>query len=250
MAEVKWIKLTTDMFDNKKIRYLRTLPEGNNIVLIWVMLLTMAGRCNANGMIFLTENIPYTTKMLADELGFDANVVTVAINALSKLGMICANDDEFYITNWEEYQNIEGLEKIREQTRQRVANYRERKKIGNVTGNATVTQSNATDIDKEIDIDIKDILSYLNEKTGKNFRATSKETKRVINARLKEGYSAEDFKRVIDIKVAKWGNDPKMRDFLRPQTLFGTKFESYLNETTPTSAVRDYGENGVTDLWK
>ena len=54
MAEVKWIKLTTDMFDNRKIRHLRKLPEGNNIVLIWVMLLTMAGKCNAGGMIFLT----------------------------------------------------------------------------------------------------------------------------------------------------------------------------------------------------
>ena len=58
MAEVKWVKLTTDMFDNRKIKYLRKLPEGNNIVLIWVMLLTMAGRCNSGGMIFITENIP------------------------------------------------------------------------------------------------------------------------------------------------------------------------------------------------
>ena len=55
MAEVKWVKLTTDMFDNRKIKHLRKLPDGNNIVLIWVMLLTMAGRCNAGGMIFLTE---------------------------------------------------------------------------------------------------------------------------------------------------------------------------------------------------
>ena len=68
MAEIKWVKLTTDMFDNRKIKHLRRLPEGNNIVLLWVMLLTMAGRCNAGGMIFLTENIPYTSKMLADEL--------------------------------------------------------------------------------------------------------------------------------------------------------------------------------------
>lgn len=126
--EVKWIKLTTDMFDNRKIRYLRSLPEGNNIVLIWVMLLTMAGRCNAGGMIFLTENISYTPKILADELGFDANVVTVALNALSSLGMITANEERFCITNWNEYQSAEGLEKIREQNRQRKAKQREREK--------------------------------------------------------------------------------------------------------------------------
>ena len=84
MADVEWIKITTDMFDNRKIKYLRTLPEGNNIVLVWVMLLTMAGRCNSGGMIFLTENIPYTTKILADELGFDENIVKVAIAAQIK----------------------------------------------------------------------------------------------------------------------------------------------------------------------
>ena len=59
-GEVKWVKMSIDMFDNRKIKYLRGLPEGNNIVLIWVMLLTLAGRCNSNGYIFLTENIPYT----------------------------------------------------------------------------------------------------------------------------------------------------------------------------------------------
>lgn len=150
MAEVKWIKLTTDMFDNRKIKYLRTLPEGNNIVLIWVMLLTMAGRCNAGGMIFLTENIPYTVKILADELGFDSNVVEVALQALSSMGMLTCDENDFRVTNWEEYQNIEGMEKIREQTRQRVAKYREKqKRIGNVT----VTDGNATDIDKDKEIE-------------------------------------------------------------------------------------------------
>ena len=82
LADVKWIKLTTDMFDNRKIKHLRRLPDGNNIVLLWIMLLTMAGRCNAGGMIFLTENIPYTPKMLADELGFEENTVILGIQAL------------------------------------------------------------------------------------------------------------------------------------------------------------------------
>lgn len=57
MSAVKWIKITTDMFDNRKIKHLRRLPDGNNIILIWVMLLTMAGRCNADGMIYLTAEL-------------------------------------------------------------------------------------------------------------------------------------------------------------------------------------------------
>ena len=117
MAEVKWIKLTTDMFDNRKIKHLRKLPEGNNIVLIWVMLLTMAGRCNSGGMIFLTENIPYTTKMLANELDFEEATVALALEALAQLDMIVTDNGVFTIAGWEEYQNADRLSEIREYNR-------------------------------------------------------------------------------------------------------------------------------------
>ena len=113
MADVKWIKITTDMFDNRKIKYLRTLPEGNNIVLIWVMLLTIAGRCNASGMIFLTENIPYDYNMLADEIGFDVNTVKLALAALARMNMIIMDENAFAISNWEKYQSTDTLDKIR-----------------------------------------------------------------------------------------------------------------------------------------
>ena len=129
MAEVKWVKLTTDMFDNRKVKYLRKLPDGNNIVLIWVMLLTMAGRCNASGMIFLTENVPYTPKMLADELGFEENTVILALQALENLDMIITDNGFFTIAGWEEYQNIEGMDKLREQNRLRKQRQRERQKL-------------------------------------------------------------------------------------------------------------------------
>lgn len=119
MAGVAWVKITTDMFDNRKIKHLRRLPDGNNIVLIWVMLLTMAGRCNAGGMIFLTKNIPYTPKMLADELDFEENTVIRALQALEQFNMIVTDGACFRIAGWEEYQNVEGLEKIREQNRLR-----------------------------------------------------------------------------------------------------------------------------------
>lgn len=128
MTKVSWIRLEIDMFDNKKIRHIRKLPEGNNIVLIWMMLLTMAGRCNSNGIIFLTENIPYTNKMLADELDFDESVIELALTILEKFGMITRDGTLLSIPGWEEHQNIDGLEKIREQTRKRVAEHRKRQK--------------------------------------------------------------------------------------------------------------------------
>lgn len=78
--------------------------------------------------------------------------------------------------------------------------------------------------------DIKRIVDYLNKKADKKFKATSQATKKHINARLSEGYTFDDFVRVIDKKVEDWKFDQKMQQYLRPQTLFGTKFEAYLNE--------------------
>ena len=77
---------------------------------------------------------------------------------------------------------------------------------------------------------VAEIISYLNEKTGKNFKSGVAKNRDLIKARLKEGYSVEDFKKVIDIKVAEWLNDENMSKFLRPETLFSNKFEGYLNQ--------------------
>ena len=149
MAEVKWVKLTTDMFDNRKIKHLRRLPEGNNIVLIWVMLLTMAGRCNAGGMIFLTENIPYTAKMLADELDFEENTVLLALQVLEQLDMIVTDNGFFSIAGWEEYQNIDRLAEIREYNRLAKQKSRAKQKLLQDVNDKSMTSQSCQDIEEE-----------------------------------------------------------------------------------------------------
>lgn len=78
--------------------------------------------------------------------------------------------------------------------------------------------------------DIKDIVEYLNNKIGAHYKPNGKKIKELIKARMNEGYTVEDFKTVIDKKFKSWGNDPKMSLYLRPSTLFGTRFGEYLNE--------------------
>lgn len=187
MSDVNWIKITTDMFDNRKIKFMRKMPEGDSIVLIWVMLLTMAGRCNAGGLIFLTENVPYTTKMLADELDFEENTVILALKTLEELNMV-QRDNFISITNWGEYQNVDGLDKIREQTRQRVAKHRENKRltessICNVTCNATVTQCNATDKEEEKE---KEYTPPISPPKGENAGKRTKKPKEFVPPTLEE----------------------------------------------------------------
>lgn len=215
MAEVKWIKLTTDMFDNRKIKHLRRLPDGNNIVLIWVMLLTMAGRCNAGGMIFLTENIPYTPKMLADELGFEETTVQLAINALENFNMIVTNHGFFAIAGWEEYQNVDRLSELREYNRIAKQKSREKQKAlqapkADVNDKSMTSQScQGTDIDKdketdkELDkkkekIDYQLIADMYNSicHSLPSVRSLSDARKTAIRARLKK-FTVDDFKAVF-----------------------------------------------------
>ena len=154
MAEVQWIKFYIDMFDKRKIKKIRRLPAGNDILLIWVMLLAIAGKCNAGGMIFITESVPYTEEDLADELDFEINTIRLAVSAFEEMDMISTNDLGFIkITGWEEYQNQEKLAEIREQTRKRVAKHREKQKLlgGNVTCNGDVTLRNGIEEEREED---------------------------------------------------------------------------------------------------
>lgn len=163
--EVKWVKIYTEMISNKKIKRIRKMPEGNNIILIWVFLIAEAGRCNRNGGLYLTDLLPFSVEDLAIEFDFEPDTIRLALTVLEKYEMIHVFDDVIFIKNWEKYQNIDGMEKIREQTRLRVQNYRQ-KQLCNVTCNATVTDCNATEleIDKEIEEDNNNIPSKTNLK--------------------------------------------------------------------------------------
>lgn len=106
-------------------------------------------------------------------------------------------------------------------------NLKENNTINN-TFNNKINSSTEAEQHPKIEL-VKEIIKYLNEKTNKNYTYKSNITKRLINARTEEGFTLEDFKTVIDNKAKDWDN-PKMEKYLRPQTLFSTKFEGYLNE--------------------
>ena len=101
-------------------------------------------------------------------------------------------------------------------------------------------QDNNTSINNTINNNIYSrVVDYLNQKTSKNFKSNSQKTQKLIHARLKEGFSLEDFQKVIDVKTKEWKNDKVMCKYLRPETLFGTKFEGYLNEIVEYTPNKD-----------
>ena len=127
MSDVKWIRLSVDIFDNRKIKHIRRSDMGERRVLIWIYLLTLAGKCNSGGDIFLTPGIPYSNEELAEEIGVFCHDIEESLELFESLGMITRSDGVISVTNWEEYQNAQGLDRIREQARIRTAKWRESK---------------------------------------------------------------------------------------------------------------------------
>lgn len=118
MDDISWVKVSISLFDNKKIKHLRTLPDGDRIVLFWIMLITLAGHCNYGGKIFFMENIPYTPKTLATEANMEESVIQLALESFKMLKMIDVDADGFiYILNWAEYQSEDKLSELREYNR-------------------------------------------------------------------------------------------------------------------------------------
>jgi len=254
MASVKWIKLNVDMFDDEKIKIIQSMPEGDALLIVWVKLILLAGKTNEGGYIYISENMPYTEEMLSVVVNKPLTIIRLAIETFTRLGMIENDEKGIYLVNFEKHQSLDKLEQIREQTRLRVAKHRAKlKENNNVT--LQVTQSNAIDKDidkeedKDIDIEIyKYIVDYLNQKTGKNFKVNSNKTKSLIKARLNEGFTKEDFVKVIDIKTNEWLKT-KMEQYLRPETLFSNKFEGYLNQNsgTPNWLNKDIKAEEISD---
>lgn len=155
MADVKWIKLSTGVFDNRKIKQIEKMPEGDALIVIWFKLLVLAGNINDGGAVWFTEEIPYTEQLLATEFGKPLTIIQLALSTFRKFGMIEIVDDVIHVSNWEKYQNIEGMERIREQTRLRNIAYRERKRLEVKGRDVTVTSRDATDIEEDKDRDIE-----------------------------------------------------------------------------------------------
>lgn len=136
--------------------------------------------------------------------------------------------------------NIDGgIRNIDNPIRKTEEGYSENREDNNTSFSNTFSNtSNKKDIVEQSStapLPYEEIVQYLNQKTGKNFKHTSKVTQRHIRARFAEGFTVNDFKQVIDNKCSDWLRDQKMKEYLRPETLFGTKFESYLNSKTTTT---------------
>lgn len=188
-----------------------------------------------NGCLMLNERIPYNAEMLATITGHQVGTIKQALTIFKDLGLIEVLDNgAIYMLDIQNFignSSSEGdrkradrrgitdewLTNVRQMTTRDIYRVRERDKDRN------------KDRDKDRDKDTENIISFLNSTTGSKYKASTDKTRRLIAARLAEGFTLEDFKTVISKKAKEW-QETDMAQYLRPETLFGTKFEGYLNQ--------------------
>ncbi len=161
-GDVKWIKISTGLFDDEAIQVILDLPDGAILLEIWLRLLIAAGKCNDSGLLYFKENIPYTPEILATIFHKKEKQINYALQTFSKFNMIkILENKNILIQNWEKYQNNEGLEKIREQNRIRKQRQREREKLMLVdfSQNHEISQDMSRDVTQQNKNENKNIYS-------------------------------------------------------------------------------------------
>lgn len=148
MSDIKWIKLSVNMFDDEKIKLIRTMPEGDSIVVIWVQILCLAGKINDHGAVYMGQNLAYSDEMLSTILGHPLNIMRIALQTLEQFGMIEVDSDgNIDVINWEKHQSTDKMARVKEQSRIRQQKYYYRNKLRELGVN--VDDKNFTnDLDK------------------------------------------------------------------------------------------------------
>ena len=284
MAKTKiyfWLKVDKKFFDNLFIKRLKNMPGGYTMTVIYIRL--MLESLEDDCILYYEGYFDSLVQELALKLDVSEDDINMTVAYFTRCGLIQIDDDGHATlsqakamveseTNWAKYK------------RDQRKNSQDIPKLENVQNKKTISNSCPTEIEKENRVNSKsnnlyldNILSgnpdftfptwleenarkdlektkhkelwipiaYLNQVANKRYKFVDK-TKRLLLARFKEGYTLEDFKQVIDIKTAEWKDSPEFSKYLRPETLFGSKFDGYLNQKPKT--IKGKSEDNFPDL--
>ena len=284
MAKTKiyfWLKVDKKFFDNLFIKRLKNMPGGYTMTVIYIRL--MLESLEDDCILYYEGYFDSLVQELALKLDVSEDDINMTVAYFTKCGLIQIDDDGHATlsqakamveseTNWAKYK------------RDQRKNSQNLPKLENVQNKKTISNSCPTEIEKENRVNsksnnlyldnilsgnpdftfptwleetgIKDLektkykelwipIAYLNQVANKRYKFVDK-TKRLLLARFKEGYTLEDFKQVIDIKTAEWKDSPEFSKYLRPETLFGSKFDGYLNQKPKT--IKGKSEDNFPDL--
>ena len=184
MADVKWIKITTDIFDDEKILLIESLPDAYAIITVWLKLLCLAGKQNNSG-VFIMGQMPYTDKMLATIFRMKESTVTMALQTFEQFGMVEIVDGVITIPNWNKHQSLDAYEKKKERDRLYQAERRAAQKAL-ICGKSEKSSDKSSDSTTTPSSDV--VVSEEDKERDKEKEVLSKDNTKKKPAKHKHGY--------------------------------------------------------------
>lgn len=217
MADVKWIKIVTDIFDDEKIQLIEALPSADTIIVIWFKILCLAGKSNNNGLLVMNNRIPYTEEMLSTIFRRKVTDVRMALNVFEQYGMIEIIENTYFIPNWDKHQSLDYYEKKKAYDREYRKHKRDEQKRliedGSKKSRTTVV-----------------LPSYDSSTSYSNSFSTSNNNITNLNILLNSNYKYKDY----------YVSNNNLLDIV-------TEWMSYKDERTPKKQNR-YTESGMKSL--
>lgn len=218
MADINWIKLRVDMFDDEKIKIIQSMPEGDAILVIWIRIIALAGKCNAKGLVLIEDEFPYSDEMLATIFNKPLATVRLALGTFEKFRMIERTEKGIYISNFEKHQNTEGMEKIRKQARIRKQREREKKRALLEVGNTPALPDNSSENPETLPENVTDnVTSHVTSRVTERevTKQNKNKNKNIYNISSNEDIveTSEKTSEVPDRKSDRLSYDEIMKDF-------------------------------------
>ena len=252
MSDVKWIKLSVDIFDDEKIEAIGTLPDGNMIQLVWLKLLCLAGKCNEGGLLMVTRELPYTDEMLAKRFDMEIGQVQRALDIFQRAGMIDVIENIYMVSNWAKYQSTQSLEEYKKQNRERQQRFRDKKKqelLEDKERNVTVTLQNNVKITESASISISNKHNFNTSNNLNNYRYL------IDNNVYKESIYIKD-RPELDAVISDWmsykdGMTPKSKNKYASQMSMSKVLTVIINHDKEygTDAVREVVDLSISNQW-
>jgi predicted phage replisome organizer len=218
VTPMEWVKVSCNILDHRKIKIIRSGPEGNTIFLLWLLILTEAGKCNRGGYLMISDDLPYSEETVSTLTGIALSTVRLGLIAFAKLGMIDRNDGAIFIKNWRKYQSEDKLEARREKERIRQQRHRarEREKMKALPSPEKVSRDSETLLSRDVTLenrqDKKRIEKTTTEKALSLFSGTpfTKVSKRELKS-LEKRHGPDRLLLAADVAAETWRRDHEER---------------------------------------
>lgn len=234
MTTVKWIKINVDMFDDEKIKIIQAMPEGDSLLIVWIKLITLAGKTNNGGYVYMSDNIPYTEEMLSTIMNKPLNIIKLALQTFIHLGMIENDERGIYLINFEKHQSLDRMAELKEYNRLAQQKHREKVKSQKLSMTGQFCQDIDIDIDKELDKDI--YILYENE-IGELNSKKYEELNNLINK-----YGKEKVTEAINLSIK---NNKKSFEYIK--AILNNGIYKKKEKDTPEWLDKNLNSEDVTD---